>query len=362
MKRQILTSLIFLCLGISVNAQWQTSTNNIYYNQGNVGIGQMDLSYKFSVGDNGHIFSIKPHPAGVDLYSTGNFAPHYQTDFSIYKGIPGSGELKFKIDGNGNVGIGIVTVGYQTMLHVKESGSSSGTWRGRIVASGDNNAVVMGEVNGKAWLGAHNASLNAWSDLIMQTGGGNIGIGTASPAYKLDVNGTFRVTSNSELFGGSNKIYGNNDPNNYYLGHYVVYGSDGLDIHWHGGVRLGDYTGNVMQISNGQIGIGTSTPAYKLDVIGTIRAREIKVDLTGADFVFEKNYKLMPLTELEQFVKEQKHLPEVASAKEMEKNGTDLGNLNTKLLQKVEELTLYTIDQQKQIDELKRQIQELKHK
>jgi hypothetical protein len=121
--------------------------------------------------------------------------------------------------------------------------------------------------------------------------------------------------------------------------------------------------------SNGDFGIGTYTPGYKLDVLGTIRAREIKVDLNGADFVFEKDYKLMPLSELEKFVKEQKHLPEVAPAKYMEKNGTDLGNLNSKLLQKIEELTLYTIEQNKKLEQqnekittLENEIKEMKKK
>ena len=103
---------------------------------------------------------------------------------------------------------------------------------------------------------------------------------------------------------------------------------------------------------NGYVGLGTLTPDYKLDVIGTVRAQEIKVDLEGADFVFEEDYNLMPLNQLEKFVTENKHLPEIDPAKEMEKNGTNLGDLNSKLLQKIEELTLYTIDQNKAIKEL----------
>ncbi|MDP4209196.1 MAG: hypothetical protein Q8928_10320 [Bacteroidota bacterium] len=260
-----------------------------------------------------------------------------------------------------NILIGLNSPAYGVRIKANWPSNDGGWARGFYLVNQDNTQNFFGfgafgicskgiPTLGYGWIGT---DYNNTFMTFMPTG--QIGIGTTSPAYKLDVIGSFRVTGNSELLGWSSKIYGNYDPNNYYLGHYAVSGSDGLDIHWYGGIRLGDYTGNVMQISNGQIGIGTSTPAYKLDVIGTIRAREIKVDLNGADFVFEKNYKLMPLTELEQFVKEQKHLPEVASAKEMEKNGTDLGNLNTKLLQKIEELTLYTIDQQKQIDELKKQ-------
>lgn len=91
-----------------------------------------------------------------------------------------------------------------------------------------------------------------------------------------------------------------------------------------------------------------------LTVAGGIHAREIKVTETaGADFVFATDYKLMSLGETEEYVKENKHLPDIAPAKQMEEDGIDLGELQIKLLQKIEELMLYIIDQQKEIDALK---------
>lgn len=108
-------------------------------------------------------------------------------------------------------------------------------------------------------------------------------------------------------------------------------------------------------LKNGNVLIDKATQinsTYKLDVNGKIRASEIVVNTTGADFVFEKSYTLMPLDLLEQKIKTEKHLPEIASAEEMQTNGVGLSELNTKLLQKTEELTLYIIELNKRIERL----------
>ena len=92
---------------------------------------------------------------------------------------------------------------------------------------------------------------------------------------------------------------------------------------------------------------------YKLVVNGTIGAKEIKItDPLTADFVFAEDYQLKPLSEVENYIKENSHLPDIPSAKNMEENGIGVAQMNQLLLQKIEELTLHIIKQQKQIDEL----------
>jgi SprB repeat len=128
-------------------------------------------------------------------------------------------------------------------------------------------------------------------------------------------------------------------------------------------------TGNA--IVSGKVFIGmtgctgcSANPLYKLYVDGGIMTHDVKVTATSPfpDYVFEKEYKLMTLAELEKYIAKNKHLPELPSAKEIEKNeGYELGDMQTKLVQKVEEQTLYIISLQKQMDELKKQLDELKH-
>jgi len=154
---------------------------------------------------------------------------------------------------------------------------------------------------------------------------GNIGVNTSTPSAKLDVNGSFNAQSAN--------ITGTLTANTL-------------------NVQKASFTGNVN--FSGNVGIGISNPGTKLDVKGTIRAEEVKVCLTqGCDFVFEEDYNLMGLEELEKFIKINKHLPEVAPAAIMEAEGINVSEMSAKLLQKIEELTLYIIDLQKQIEELK---------
>jgi len=101
--------------------------------------------------------------------------------------------------------------------------------------------------------------------------------------------------------------------------------------------------------NNGYVGIGSLNPDALLAVKGQIQANEVKVDISvpGPDYVFEKEYKLSSLEDIKTYIDQNKHLPEVPSAKEMEKNGVLLGEMNILLLKKIEELTLYVIELKK---------------
>jgi hypothetical protein len=108
-----------------------------------------------------------------------------------------------------------------------------------------------------------------------------------------------------------------------------------------------------------------SNPKMKLLQLnnnGQLFAREVIVDLDNwPDYVFEKDYELQPLNEVEQYINEHKHLPNIPSAKEVETDGLNLGEMNKLLLQKVEELTLHLIEQQKVLEAQQKRIEALEN-
>lgn len=126
----------------------------------------------------------------------------------------------------------------------------------------------------------------------------------------------------------------------------------------------GEWNGAAFYINsdNGNVMIGKVTQAnatYKLDVAGNVRADKVVVNTTGADFVFDSTYSLMPLPALGKYVKEHGHLPGIQPATVMQQEGLDVGDNQTKLLQKVEELTLYIIELNKKVDQQEKKINAL---
>lgn len=187
---------------------------------------------------------------------------------------------------------------------------------------------------------------------------GNVGVGIDNPTHKLTVQGSLYSTAytlqadSPQLILQRNTTYGGylqgiqtrllNNQNNWFFGNMG-------ETKWI--VSKGDYTGVLFEIN--QVG-----NAY---LKGKFETREIKVTKTPtADFVFADDYALPKLEDVEKHIKEKRHLPEIASAAEMEKEGVNIGEFQIKLLQKIEELTLYSIQQEKRINQLEEKLSKAK--
>ncbi|MBI2273959.1 MAG: hypothetical protein HYU70_09200 [Bacteroidetes bacterium] len=196
-------------------------------------------------------------------------------------------------------------------------------------------------------------------------GNGNVGIGTAAPSEKLTVSGNVSANalySATNIEGQQVRLFTGNGgsklrftSNNY--GFAFEQPNDATLFR----LTRSDNTTNVLQswdgIGNtfisGNLGIGSESASEKLSVNGNIKAKKLIITPTGwSDYVFDQDYKLRSLSSLEAFIKENKHLPEVPSANEVAEKGISVGDSQALLLKKIEELTLYILNQQKQIDEL----------
>jgi hypothetical protein len=204
---------------------------------------------------------------------------------------------------------------------------------------------------------------------------GNVGIGTNNPHQNLHiVNGNILITAQSvtnrsdmqlQAMGSANGsiLFGSVASSDCKMGIWGIEylngqeaGAYGLNFWKPSSACNTGLSGNyfLFLADNGNIGIGTNQPMEKLSVNGKICAKEVRVTLSGwPDFVFTKDYSLMSLQAIEQYIKTNQHLPDIPNATEVEENGIQLGEMNALLLKKIEELTLHLIDLQKQIDELK---------
>ena len=204
---------------------------------------------------------------------------------------------------------------------------------------------------------------------ILQSNG-NVGIGVFNPQEKLHINGairgggtngevTFKDDNGSITLGASSQAMEFNTDKGKFIFNQPIYcrngifaSTDSVDIYF----KTNNTTRITIMESNGNVGVGTTSPAYKLDVAGTIRAQELIVETTGADFVFSEDYQLRPLSEVKAFIQENKHLPEIKSAQEMHEKGVGVNELQTQLLQKIEELTLYILQQEERIKALEKEL------
>jgi hypothetical protein len=244
-------------------------------------------------------------------------------------------------------------------------GSYSGNYHGL------NHAAVINVQNGPLHLGTNNDSK------LTLLPNGNLGLGVKEPGAKLSIikdgtapggyddGKTLFVTGtygSGQAYDGGVEFRHDNLSQGIGFGYNTIY-QTGYNVDQELnliGKGNGNITLNAVGGASGNVGIGTTdTRNYKLAVNGNIRAKEIKVEATPwPDYVFNSSYKLPSLSETELFIKENHHLPQIPSAAEVEKEGISLGEMNAKLLKKIEELTLHLIEQNKQIDLQGKQLKE----
>lgn len=324
MKITYLT-LLMLIIGMNISkAQWTMADHNIYTtNTGNTGVGTATPSQKFTISSYGNNTSVTPL-LRLEQYNTGS-------------PVSGTGvAIDLAIGDNYNL--------------PRSAGQL------RVVRSNyDNSSMYFAT-----------ALANMVRDRMVIDQDGNVGIGTMIPSKKLTVadfsDGT-KITSllrleqynpGSPVNGTGVSIdmaIGDNSNVPALAGQIRLVRSNYNYSSMYFATATNNTTVDRMVIDqDGNVGIGTMTPAEALSVNGNIRAKQIKVEANHwPDYVFKQDYQLTPLSELKGYIDLYQHLPEIPSAEEIAKKGMDLGEMNKLLLKKVEELTLYLIHQQEQL-------------
>jgi hypothetical protein len=383
-----------LCVvGTTIGAQ-----TNTFPSSGNAGIGttspDQNLTLNSSSGVNS-LISFKQNgttAAYVGLGTDAVFRNQTQSGTELQIRAEGASNFislytnsseKARLIASGNLGIGVTNP--WAKLDVRTPGANAGDQYALNLQNPSSaayatvNLTLSSGSSSFSTVGAQRNNSGSGSTLFFQTsdntGGiqprmyineaGNVGIGAQNYVSKLTVTSTSTAdgvwvsgtgTTNVALLnnmtpGAWNSITQTGD-------NMIMWKGSGIDNSDAGGLVLGpwsNYATGIRIAPTGNVGIGVANPGtYKLAVEGTMGARKVKVtQASWSDFVFEKNYQLPSLKEVEEFIHTNKHLPGIPTTKEVEKNGLDVGDTQALLLQKIEELTLYIIQQQKEIDELK---------
>lgn len=407
----ILTVFLFT---VSIQAQWTdngadiTTLDKVGIGTGSIGItgtGVNTLVIGNGISSQGLVVNAGSANDAILSFSSNNtlvsrFIYNNPTGSLHYFKSGGLGNL-FTVDSTGNFGIG--TSGPSRKLHVVGGAFAvSHSSNQRLEISQDMNSNGTAIFDNQASIGDIKFQMSGSDKFIIQRSG-NVGIGTTTPTSKLDIKVASNETmSNVNFLDGNYRIgsigrASSTDGIGLFVSGYTeasvstamptlvlkAYAKDFVpDNDYDAAVSVRGYNvdddselqntpifkvlnghsvAHLTVAASGNVGIGTVSPDSKLAVNGTIHTKEVKVDLTGwSDFVFEKDYDLPTLSELERFILKNKHLPEIPSEVEVMANGILLGEMNAKLLQKIEELTLYLIEQDKKIEVLQKEVNTLK--
>ncbi|WP_057937329.1 hypothetical protein [Algoriphagus resistens] len=263
-------------------------------------------------------------------------------------------------------------VGQTTTFDVMDSNVGSQkriTWNTSTYGSGFGHRIINIDPGNSTTLNfqaRHNSA--TWKDVFVINTLGNVGLGLSIPAYPFHLKAS--ATARSRFEYGTSTIdivdYGSGSLGYSGSAGVFVNGTDALFMSGPSkAIRMVTNDGSAYYermriLSNGNVGIGTVSPSEKLSVNGKIKAHEINLTTTGwPDYVFTPEYNLMPLSELEAFIQMNGHLPDVPTEAEVMENGINLAEMNVKLLEKVEELTLYILSQGSKIESQEKQIDNL---
>ncbi len=334
---------------------WDVSGNNIFNNNsGNVGIGTnipgtkltIETPYNTSgwyhIGRNGNDSIVVGEGIGGVSAAIGTSTNHA---FRLNAG--GTGRMS--VYPTGDIVVGSNSSGSFGKFSVETANNSYGI--SHISTGGNILATNIGGTS--AGIGTFSNTnmrifCNSTSRIFVAAATGNVGIDITddNPVFKLDVAGRMRLRTQAD--GNSAGLWLNNPANTNTIAFMGI--ADAVTTGFYGNVSG---WGLVMNTNTGFVGIGTLNPTSRLSVNGSIRSKEVVVETGWADYVFDKKYKLKTLDEVEKFIEKNNHLPGIPSAAEIEKNGLQLGDTQRKMMEKIEELTLYMIELKKEIALLK---------
>ena len=344
--------------------------------QGYVGIGTENPEQKLEIEGMTdqflriHTTNAGSTTAGIELIRSSEFLG---TDWRIlneggtlrfYDGVDNfmtPGDLNLTLTNAGNMGLG--TNSPQARLQIIGSEVISDTGEGYLQLGSPTGVHLRFDNNEILGRNGDNPSLlylQFWSGnlSLCDDNAGRVGIGTSGPQAKLHVTDGTDVT----LAGGGELVLGSTSGANLALdGNEIQARNNGLGS----ALFVQTSAGDVLMVPNetGQVGIGVTSSAtmptddYLLAVDGKIISEEVRVEISGSwpDYVFDEDYHLTPLKELEESIMAQGHLPGIPSAEEIENDGILLGDMQKRMMEKIEELTLYVIALQKEIDILKQE-------